>query len=93
LKKPNERVNLLKTLTNLNTNAKVNAAIKAIRGQKPNANWATTQANGLTNGQKKVLNGLKMGKNYVGLVRQKTPNVNGNFGTANMFKQAQRQGN
>jgi len=91
LKKPNERVNLLKTLTNLNTNAKVNAAIKEIRGKNPNANWKNTKANGLTNGQKKVLNGLKMGKNYVGLVRQKAPNVNGNFGTANLFKQAQTQ--
>jgi hypothetical protein len=89
LKKPNERVNLLKTLTNLNTNAKVNAAIKAIRGQNPNANWANTKANSLTNGQKKVLNGLKMGKNYVGLVRQKTPNVNVNLGNTGLFKQAQ----
>ena len=92
LKKPNERVNLLlKTLTNLNTNAKVNAAIKAVRGQNPNANWANTKANGLTNGQKKVLNGLKMGKNYVGLVRQKTPNVNVNLGNTGLFKQAQTQ--
>jgi hypothetical protein len=91
LKKPNERVNLLKTLTNLNTNAKVNAAIKEIRGRNPNANWANVKTNGLTNGQKKVLNGLKMGKNYVGLVRQKTPNMTGNFGTANLFKQAQAQ--
>ena len=91
LNKPNERVNLLKTLTNLNTNAKVNAAIKAVRGQNPNANWANTKANGLTNGQKKVLNGLKMGKNYVGLVRQKTPNVNVNLGNTGLFKQAQTQ--
>lgn len=91
LNKPNERVNFLKTLTNLNTNAKVNAAIKAVRGQNPNANWANTKANGLTNGQKKVLNGLKMGKNYVGLVRQKTPNVNVNLGNTGLFKQAQTQ--
>jgi len=87
IKKPNERVNLLKTLTNLNTNAKVNAAIKEIRGKNPNANWKNTKANGLTNGQKKVLNGLKMGKNYVGLVRQKTANVNVNLGNTGLFKQ------
>jgi hypothetical protein len=91
LKKPNERVNLLKTLTNLNTNAKVNAAIKEIRGRNPNANWKNTKANGLTNGQKKVLNGLKMGKNYAGLVRQKAPNVNVNLGNTGLFKQAQTQ--
>jgi len=91
LKKPNERANLLKTLTNLNTNAKVNAAIKEIRGKNPNANWKNTKANGLTNGQKKVLNGLKMGKNYVGLVRQKAPNVNVNLGNTGLFKQAAAQ--
>jgi len=91
IKKPNERVNLLKTLTNLNTNAKVNAAIKEIRGKNPNANWKNTKANGLTNGQKKVLNGLKMGKNYAGLVRQKAPNVNVNLGNTGLFKQAQTQ--
>jgi hypothetical protein len=87
----NERANLLKTLTNLNTNAKVNAAIKEIRGRNPNANWKNTKANGLTNGQKKVLNGLKMGKNYAGLVRQKAPNVNVNLGNTGLFKQAQAQ--
>ena len=81
VQKPNERKNLLKTLTNLNTNAQVNARIKAIRGQNPNANWKNVNANGLTNGQKKVLNGLKMGKNYVGLTRQATPAGNVNVGS------------
>jgi hypothetical protein len=32
-----------------------------------------------------------MGKNYVGLVRQKTPNVNVNLGNTGLFKQAQTQ--
>ena len=72
----NNRKNMLKTLTNLTTNAIVNARIKEIRGKNPNAKWNNVNANGLTNGQKKVLNGLKMGKNYTGIVRQKTPNAN-----------------
>ena len=83
----NKRLNLLQNLKNLNTNAKVNAAIKEIRGKTPNVNWSNTKANGLSNGQQKVLNGLKMGQNYVGLSRTKTANMNGNFGTANLFKQ------
>ena len=81
IKKPNERLNLIKNLKNLNTNVKVNARIKAIRGQNPNANWKNVNANGLTNGQKKVLNGLKQGKNYVGLTRQSTPAGNVNVGS------------
>ena len=72
----NNRKNMLKTLTNLTTNAIVNARIKEIRGKNPNAKWNNVNANGLTNGQKKVLNGLKMGKNYTGIVRQKTPIAN-----------------
>ena len=81
IQKPNNRKNLLKNLKNLNTNAQVNARIKAIRGQNPNANWKNVNANGLTNGQKKVLNGLKLGKNYVGLTRQSTPAGNVNVGS------------
>ena len=72
----NNRKNMLKTLTNLTTNAIVNARIKEIRGKNPNAKWNNVNANGLTNGQKKVLNGLKMGKNYTGIVRQPTPPAN-----------------
>jgi hypothetical protein len=72
----NNRKNMLKSLTNLNTNAKVNAAIKEIRGKNPNANWTNVNANGLTNGQKKVLNGLKMGKNYQGIIRSQTAAAN-----------------
>ena len=85
----NNRKNMLKTLSSLNTNAKVNAVIKEIRGKNPNANWKNVNANGLTNGQKKVLNGLKMGKNYVGITRNKTAAAN-NMNTGNLFKQ---QGN
>jgi hypothetical protein len=87
VQKPNERKNLLKTLTNLNTNAQVNARIKAIRGQNPNANWKNVNANGLTNGQKKVLNGLKLGQNYVGLKRQATPA--GNVNVSSLFASTQ----
>ena len=90
LSNKNNKRNLLKTLTNANlaNNTKINATIKKIRGMNPNANWANVNANGFTNAQKKVLNGLKQGENYKGLVRQQTPNVNGNLGTANLFKQA-----
>jgi hypothetical protein len=86
LSNKNNKRNLLKTLTNANlaNNTKVNAAIKKIRGMNPNANWTNVNANGFTNAQKKVLNGLKQGKNYVGLTRQATPGHNvdeGNLST------------
>ena len=82
----NNRKNMLKTLTNLNTNAVVNARIKEIRGTNPNALWNNVNANGLTNGQKKVLNGLKMGKNYKGINRTQIAAAN-NINAGNLFKQ------
>jgi hypothetical protein len=82
----NNRKNMLKNLTNLNTNAKVNAVIKEIRGKNPNSNWTNVNANGLTNGQKQVLNGLKMGKNYTGITRSTTSAAN-NINAGNLFKQ------
>jgi hypothetical protein len=83
LSNKNNKRNLLKTLTNANlsNNTKINATIKKIRGLNPNANWANVNANGFTNAQKKVLNGLKQGKNYVGLKRQATPAGNVNVGS------------
>lgn len=83
LSNKNNKRNILKTLTNANlaNNTKINATIKKIRGMNPNANWANVNANGFTNAQKKVLNGLKMGKNYVGLKRQATPAGNVNVGS------------
>ncbi|BAT22596.1 hypothetical protein [Yellowstone lake phycodnavirus 3] len=88
---PNNRKNMLKNLTNetLSNNTKINATIKKIRGMRPNANWKNVNANGLTNAQKKVLNGLKQGKNYTGIVRGANSPLTGtnNLGTANLFKQ------
>jgi hypothetical protein len=83
LSNKNNKRNILKTLTNANlaNNTKINATIKKIRGMNPNANWANVNANGFTNAQKKVLNGLKQGKNYVGLKRQSTPAGNVNIGS------------
>ena len=57
----NERRNLLKNLTNENTanNTKVANLVRTILNKNPNAKWANVNANGLTNGQRKVLNALK----------------------------------
>ena len=65
----------------------MNAAIKKLRGMNPNANWKNVNGANLTNGQKKVLNGLRLGAAYVGLRRQQTAQANLNTGT--VFTQAQ----
>lgn len=80
---PRNRIANLKN-TNLSNNVKVNAAIKRIRGMNPNVNWATVNTNGLTNAQKKVLNGLR-NPFYTGIKRQATPAYEGNL--SSMFKQ------
>jgi len=84
---PKNRITNLKN-TNLSNNVKVNAAIKRIRGMNPNVNWATVNTNGLTNAQKKVLNGLR-DPLYVGLKRQSTPRFNVQEGNMSMFNQKQ----
>ena len=72
------------TNDNLSNNTKINATIKRIRGMNPNLNWYQVNANGLTNAQKKVLNGLR-NPFYTGIKRQATPAYEGNL--SSMFKQ------
>ena len=57
----NERRNLLKNLTSENTanNTMVANVARRILKTNPNSKWANVNANGLTNGQRKVLNALK----------------------------------
>ncbi len=66
----------------------MNAAVKKLRGMNPNANWKGVNGANLTNGQKKVLNGLKLGAAYVGMTRQKAAQAASIYG-GNLFKQAQ----
>ena len=75
--------------SNLSNNVKVNAAIKRIRGMNPNVNWSTVNANGLTNAQRRVLNGLR-DPFYAGLKRQPNPRwSNVQEGNLNFFRQKQ----
>ncbi len=73
--------NQIGNLVNLNTNAKVGAAIRRLRNNNPGANWKGVNGANLTNGQKKVLNGLKLGAN------RQTGAAQANMNTGNLFKQ------
>ena len=71
----NERRNLLKNLTNENTanNTMVANVARRILKINPNSKWANVNANGLTNGQRKVLNALKQAQASSQAPRQAPP--------------------